>query len=183
MQCVLSIHKNFLKAGSNLSYIGNTVDSTLERGIIMKLVLEGIEEITSYLTDHYQAREVNIVLMNHGIMINEDVLVLAELLTTLEEVEVVLENYEGISKEAGAADEDFMAAALRIYGINTANKPENDNSPVLALPVDEETVADVRDGVMTIYGKYELMVQIVPLDVVEDQYGDVVRDIADLQEH
>lgn len=148
----------------------------------MKLVLEGIEEITSYLTDHYQAREVNIVLMSHDIMVNEDVLVLAELLTTLEEVEVVLANYEQVSKAAGYADEDFLAAALRIYGTNTAAEPENDNSPVLALPIDEETVADVREGVMTIYGKHELLLEIVPLDVMEDEYSEIVQEIADLQE-
>lgn len=147
----------------------------------MKLVLEGIEEITTYLTDHYQARDVNIVLMNHNIMVNEDVLVLAELLTTLEEVEVVLANYEMISK--GNADEDFLSAALRIYGTNTAGEPENDNSPVLALPIDEEATADVREGVMTIYGKHELFLQIVPLDVVEDHYEEVIQEVADLKEH
>lgn len=149
----------------------------------MKLVLEGIEEITAYLTDHYQAREVNIVLMNHDVMVNEDVLVLAELLTTMEEVEVVLANYEKISKVKGYADEDFLAAALKIYGTNTAGQPENDNSPVLALPVDEETLADVREGVLTIYGKYGLLLQIVPLDTVEESYEEVMQEIADVTEH
>jgi hypothetical protein len=149
----------------------------------MKLVLEGIEEITAYLADHYQSRDINIVLMSHEIMVNEDVLVLAELLTSLEEVEVVLANYERVSETEGYADEDFLTAALRIYGKNTASKPESDNSPALALPVDEETIADVREGVMTIYGKYGLLLQLVPLDVVEDQYGEVVQEIADLKEH
>lgn len=148
----------------------------------MKLVLEGVEEITTYLTDHYQAREVNIVLMNHEITVNEDVLVLAELLTTMEEVEVVLANYEKVSKLEGYVDEDFLAAALRIYGKNTAAEPGNDNSPVLALPVDEETLADVREGVLTIYGKKGLILQIVPLDVVEDDYTEVIQEVADLEE-
>lgn len=145
----------------------------------MKLVLEGVEEISTYLTDHYQAREVNIVLMNHDIKVNEDVLVLAELLTSMEEVEVVLANYEKVGKSAGYADEDFLAAALRIYGKNTAAEPENDNSPVLALPVDEEILADVRDGVLSIYGKYGLILQIVPLDVVEDDYTEIIQEVAD----
>lgn len=146
----------------------------------MKLVLEGVEEITSFLTEHYQEREVNMVLLNHNILVNEDVLVLVELLTTLEEVEVVLANYEMVSNKRGEADEDFLTAAIRIYGTNTAREPENDNSPVLTLPADEETTAEVQDGVLTIYGQHGLLLQIVPLDVVTEDYTNVVNEIADL---
>lgn len=146
----------------------------------MKLVLEGVEEITSFLTEHYQEREVNMVLMNHSIMVNEDVLVLVELLTTLEEVEVILANYEMVSNKRGEADEDFLTAAIRIYGTNTAHEPENDNSPMLTLPADDETTAEVQDGVLTIYGQHGLLLQVVPLDVVTDDYTHVVQEIADL---
>jgi hypothetical protein len=148
----------------------------------MKLVLEGVEEITTFLTDHYQARDVNIVLMNESVLINEDVLVLSELLTTMEEVEVVLENFDDLSREQGEADEDYIAAAIRIYGTNTAKEPENDNSPVMALPVDEEATADVRDGVLTIYGKHNLLMQLVPLDVVEDSFEDMITEVMDMEE-
>lgn len=146
----------------------------------MKLLLEGIEEITSFLIEHYQNREVNMVLMNHNIMVNEDVLVLTELLTTLEEVEVVLANYEMVSNKRGEADEDFLSAAVRLYGANTAGKPENDNSPVLTLPADEEATAEVQDGVLTIHGQHGMLLQIVPLDVIPEDYAHDVMERADL---
>jgi hypothetical protein len=150
--------------------------------IRMKLVLEGLDEITTFLAEHYQGRDVNMALMDHDIMVNEDVLVLAEILTKLEEVEVVLANYEGISRIQGEADEDFLPAAIRVYGNSEAEEVENDDSPVLALPVDDEATAEVREGVLTIHGKNRLFLQVVPLDTVMDDYGHMIEEVMDTEE-